>query len=1173
MNKPIIISDILYGQEVILDREINNPNDVKIVITTLIHELKNQAIPAVESYLCQNNSINSVMLLIDDGTSNISINEENVYVVKIPKCNVARGRNFANEICRRIFPDDLWICRLDADDTFFDNNTLDGIYQQLTDLDVKWALAGNDLTLSDKKIERDNPVNIHFNSQQYILSRLEGMANGNISSELPSCNLWKKNAYRIYYPEVASGEDHWLVAKLLLNHQNRGHILNGFKHANYHLQGKNTQGNQNSGQYLESRKSLFHSFNEGATMEKCLDWGLEGMVYASGDIVVKKFYNSSITDEQVKWLKSIPDAPMLNVKWNKLGDSWEATSRLQLNINPKNASREQISKFISSCIENRLVFLNVNKKNMYIDENDMLKCLDVGSSIVPFKPQYFRDMCLRLYLSFKLEMSDYEVSKRTEVFRNNIEEMKNYDGFEDFYSREMQLYNLNRGFFRKPARDMKGEKNNHENTTLMIKACAMDYKLIRPQVQHIIRQVTKFDKFTKTILLIDPKQGDFLRQHNNGNLEKLLVEANKLKQETWVDEIFVSPNENSDNVSKCLASWFDISSCSTHTNSGVPLFPQLWGFEQINTKYLLQMDCDVILHCSVNDGTITKMHEAICSENSFGVGFNIPQKENVIFNQYHGSFVPEVRCGLFDLERIMLNRPFPNNLIEGKLELSWYRSIERFQNKSDWKSLRGGFSSTYYIHPMNSVKQNIDFYDRCLDLVEQGNIPTEQRGHWDIIEDQNLWQYEKRNEDLVFYVHTQNPVQHFLRGLVVSIAKQKNVDAGLIIFCDETKSNRLDWLLELSQEILGRITIVRKRFSPFSINEISNYTEEICNNEKSKIIQLYPGEILFDELVAEELTHFEGEQINLCAHLVHRPLGINSIISNYKPDPSNIATTDRGQSSNKNTTSMFTIINYDRSLSQVPDIDRRTNYIPNLNKLEIDITYFCNLTCSGCSRSSAQAPSNMHMPISMIQDFLDDSTKKSKLWESIHILGGEPTLHPNFVEIIMMIDNWLEKYSPNTERKVISNGVSRKTVKNLSLIPENWRYDNSFKHDREAATEHFEPFNYAPKDLENWKDQDFTKGCYITQDSGIGLSPYGYHHCAIAGGIERVFNFGLGFDELPDHPWQFLEMMKTYCALCGHFLSDIPLERAQRSELNVDPGIQSISWQNGYEQWGVNGDA
>lgn len=1173
MNTEITIPDVLYGHEVTLDREIKELDKIDLIVTTLIHNHHDDSIPAVESFLRQKNNTNSIMLIVDDGTSKFTIDDERIYVARIPQCNVARARNFANEICRRIFSNEAWVCRLDSDDVFHEDFTLHNIFNELNGMEIQWALAGNDLTQSNRKLTRDNPVSPSFQRREYVLSRLKQMAEGNITSELPSCNLWKRNGFRVYHPEVGSAEDHWLVTKLLLRYQDVGHILIGYKHANYRLQGKNTQVNIDSGDYSKSRKQLYNAFNEDLSVGKCIDWGLEGIVFKHKDRVVKRFYSQSIHKDQIEWLRLLPDVPVLDVEWSMEGDRWTATSKLQSNFELESVSREMISRFIASCIQNRVVCLNVNKKNMFIDEKNSLSYIDVGTSIVPFEARFFRDMCLRLYLSFVLKFSDDEISRRSNTFRNNIDEMKIIDGFEDFYSREVQLYNLNCGFFRKPARDIKVEKISHDNTTLIIKACAMDYKLIRWQVQHIIRQITKYDKFARTVLLIDPKKNNFLRQHDQGDLEALLQQAELLKKETWIDEILVSPNNDHEAIRNCYEDWFNLNSISTHTNSGVPLFPQLWGFEQIETRYVLQMDCDVIFHSSVNDRTLMKMHEALDSRNTFSVGFNIPKKSDYGFTEYHGNFVPEVRCGLLDLERMMQQRPFPNTVVDDGLELSWYRSIERYQDTEEWKSLRGGFGSTYYIHPMNVVKQNLKFYDRCIDLVEQGRIPSNQREHWDIIEQESQWKYEERNEDIVFFTHTQEPVQHFLRGLAVSVANQVNADVGLIVFCDQTKSNKLDWLLELNDEIPRKLTIVRKRFSEFSAEEITNLTKEICTNNLTRIVEIRPKEILFDERVCRELIQLNPKEITLRAHLVHRPLGIDRKLSHYTPDMHNLPLTSDSQTTVGGVTSGFNIINYDRSMSEYPEDFRKTNYIPNINKLEIDITYFCNLTCSGCSRSSAQAPSDLHMPIRMIQDFLEDSTKRGKRWEAIHILGGEPTLHPDFVEIILMIETWLEEHSPETERKVISNGVSRKTMKNLSLIPEKWRYDNSFKHDREAATQHFEPFNYAPKDLEHWKSQDFTKGCYITQDSGIGLSPYGYHHCAIAGGIERIFNFGLGFDELPEHPWQFLDMMKTYCALCGHFLSDIPLERAQRSEMKVDPGIQSLSWEKGYKQWEENGDA
>ena len=50
-------------------------------------------------------------------------------------------------------------------------------------------------------------------------------------------------------------------------------------------------------------------------------------------------------------------------------------------------------------------------------------------------------------------------------------------------------------------------------------------------------------------------------------------------------------------------------------------------------------------------------------------------------------------------------------------------------------------------------------------------------------------------------------------------------------------------------------------------------------------------------------------------------------------------------------------------------------------------------------------------------------------------------------------------------------------------------------------------------------------------------------------------------------------MMKEYCSKCGHFMSDVPLERHARSAMEIDPGQQSLSWKLDYEKWRENGDA
>ena len=114
---------------------------------------------------------------------------------------------------------------------------------------------------------------------------------------------------------------------------------------------------------------------------------------------------------------------------------------------------------------------------------------------------------------------------------------------------------------------------------------------------------------------------------------------------------------------------------------------------------------------------------------------------------------------------------------------------------------------------------------------------------------------------------------------------------------------------------------------------------------------------------------------------------------------------------------------------------RPTRYYPNLKKIEIDITYLCNLKCTGCDRSCTQAPETLHLPVQAIREFLFQTEKMGHKWESVHILGGEPTLHPDFIEIITLLDDWFQKRSPSTELKVISNGYSRKTRELLNKIP------------------------------------------------------------------------------------------------------------------------------------------
>jgi len=176
--------------------------------------------------------------------------------------------------------------------------------------------------------------------------------------------------------------------------------------------------------------------------------------------------------------------------------------------------------------------------------------------------------------------------------------------------------------------------------------------------------------------------------------------------------------------------------------------------------------------------------------------------------------------------------------------------------------------------------------------------------------------------------------------------------------------------------------------------------------------------------------------------------------------------------------------------------------------LEIDLTYICSLRCQGCNRSLDKAPSNESISLSQINQFIDESVQGGHRWEGIRILGGEPTLHPEFLAILDSLREYRRNHQPKLRITVVSNGYSKRTKLTLKKIPEDVLVENTSK--VSVVQVDFAPFNNAPRDYPEHARSDFRNGCWITKGLGMGLTPSGYYHCAIAGGIDRIYNFKLG---------------------------------------------------------------
>lgn len=84
-----------------------------------------------------------------------------------------------------------------------------------------------------------------------------------------------------------------------------------------------------------------------------------------------------------------------------------------------------------------------------------------------------------------------------------------------------------------------------------------------------------------------------------------------------------------------------------------------------------------------------------------------------------------------------------------------------------------------------------------------------------------------------------------------------------------------------------------------------------------------------------------------------------------------------------------------------PDNYRVNNSIVYTRAIEINAVRQCNLSCRSCSHSSPIAPCNEYNPEDIERDLLKISQYLHS--EFVRLLGGEPLLHSNFLEVLKVI--------------------------------------------------------------------------------------------------------------------------------------------------------------------------
>ena len=186
----------------------------------------------------------------------------------------------------------------------------------------------------------------------------------------------------------------------------------------------------------------------------------------------------------------------------------------------------------------------------------------------------------------------------------------------------------------------------------------------------------------------------------------------------------------------------------------------------------------------------------------------------------------------------------------------------------------------------------------------------------------------------------------------------------------------------------------------------------------------------------------------------------------------------------------------------------RRNVLPQY--ADLHLTYRCNLACGNCNRLCYLPPATPDMTMDDVSDFVDQCVKIG--WNPVvGITGGEPTLHPQFLEIIKFLPFRLRIYS---------NGHSDRTNEILAQAPRGEIFNEHKAHSVSLP-------NYPGSRPCKWMPGIWSCGICVDHE--------GYAFCSCGGAIDGHHKLGLRTKRLADmFDPDFVEhQLAGLCAHCG----------------------------------------
>jgi hypothetical protein len=236
-------------------------------------------------------------------------------------------------------------------------------------------------------------------------------------------------------------------------------------------------------------------------------------------------------------------------------------------------------------------------------------------------------------------------------------------------------------------------------------------------------------------------------------------------------------------------------------------------------------------------------------------------------------------------------------------------------------------------------------------------------------------------------------------------------------------------------------------------------------------------------------------------------------------------------------------------------IDR--DYTPKSDKAEWHLTYRCDLRCTTCNRGCFLPPQTADMTLADAEEFCRQANELD-YHPRIIIIGGEPTLHPDFWNFVRLA----HAFNPNGV-EVWSNGHSHHAKDLLAAVAEEGiaKVIDGTRKPAGSVRQPVDDIFLAPRDFGQTRQPCGTHACFAQPDCGISVDSDGYTICCMGGAIDGILRLGVRTKRLADlfDPDFARRQTEALCSCCGQHLG-IDREKFLGSEVICGTRM-SRSWQ------------